>query len=227
MMSGCVLWLRADLGITTVSGNVSQWNNQSGSGLDVSQGTPGLRPAFVSSSINGRPAVDFDGSDDTLTNTVSNLATASSARTLFVVGISDVSAGGTLFCYKLSNRCFSNYLTIISGTSYAASNGLDGGSNVILASGQLGGITSNFQANWTCTGNGNAPGVRLNRSALTVNSGTQTGAEDGATGFEIGRSTSGQFWNGRIGELIGFNRALSAVETTEVETYQRAYYNLA
>jgi hypothetical protein len=39
-LGGLVLWLRADQGVTCVAGNqVSQWNDMSGLGNNVTQGT--------------------------------------------------------------------------------------------------------------------------------------------------------------------------------------------
>lgn len=43
-ISGCVLWLRADLGKTLNGSTVSQWNDQSSSGNNASQGTAANQP---------------------------------------------------------------------------------------------------------------------------------------------------------------------------------------
>ena len=75
------LWTPANLGgnllgwwdasraetITLVSNAVSQWNDISGLGNHLTQGTAGKRPAY--SSFAGRPAVVLDGTDDTLLTT--------------------------------------------------------------------------------------------------------------------------------------------------------------
>lgn len=58
-------WVRADLGITTGTG-VSAWADQSGNGVDFTQGTGSAQPALVAGTINGQPAVSFDGIDDWL-----------------------------------------------------------------------------------------------------------------------------------------------------------------
>lgn len=57
-VSGAVLWLRSDIGITQVAGpKVSAWSDQSPSGLSASQGADASQPAYVASDINGRPGV--------------------------------------------------------------------------------------------------------------------------------------------------------------------------
>jgi hypothetical protein len=62
------LWLdAADAAtITTVSSAVSQWNDKSGNGRNVSQSTASFRPTYPSNILNGLPAVRFDGTDDRL-----------------------------------------------------------------------------------------------------------------------------------------------------------------
>jgi hypothetical protein len=61
---GLLLWLRADRGITEVSGKLSIWADQSQHHLDAIQGDPNLRPHLVTS--EGKMSVEFDGADDFL-----------------------------------------------------------------------------------------------------------------------------------------------------------------
>ncbi len=59
-IAGCVLWLKADTGVlTNLSGAVTNWLDQSGSGNHGSDvnGTP----VFVASGIGGKPVVRFGG----------------------------------------------------------------------------------------------------------------------------------------------------------------------
>lgn len=55
------LWLRSDMGITTDTGGVSAWADQSGKANDASQATSGVRPDFTASdaNFNGFPSVNF------------------------------------------------------------------------------------------------------------------------------------------------------------------------
>ena len=56
------LWLRADAGVATnSSGNVTNWSDQTISGLDLSQSTAGLQPLWVTNAFNGQPVVRFNG----------------------------------------------------------------------------------------------------------------------------------------------------------------------
>lgn len=82
-ISGAVLWLRADMGITLATG-VSAWADQSVSGYDVSQAAGANQPAYnaADADINNHPSIDFDGVNDSLTNLAMSLSSAS--YTMFV-----------------------------------------------------------------------------------------------------------------------------------------------
>ncbi len=51
---------------------VSQWDDKSGNGRDLSQLTASQQPAFIQSAINAQPALRFDGIDDTIATAVIN-----------------------------------------------------------------------------------------------------------------------------------------------------------
>ncbi|WP_430405371.1 T9SS type A sorting domain-containing protein [Fluviicola sp.] len=57
-----VLWLKADAGTSTSTNGspVASWNDQSGNGVILNQGTTAQQPQFVSSLMNGFPALEFD-----------------------------------------------------------------------------------------------------------------------------------------------------------------------
>ncbi len=61
-LSGLQGWYRADAGVTTVSGAVSQWNDQSGNAHHWSQATSANRPGYATNQINGLPAITFASS---------------------------------------------------------------------------------------------------------------------------------------------------------------------
>ena len=67
--SGLQAWYRADLGVTKDgSNNVSQWADQSGNGVHLSQNTATAQPLWVANGFNGEPTVSFNGSSDILTS---------------------------------------------------------------------------------------------------------------------------------------------------------------
>lgn len=57
-IAGCILWLRADMGITLAGADVSAWADQSGTAHHVVTG--GNRPEYVAAGgVGGKPGVDF------------------------------------------------------------------------------------------------------------------------------------------------------------------------
>jgi len=55
----------SDTGTTIVTG-VSQWNDQSGAGNHLVQAVGASQPALTAGAINGFPALNFDGTDDSM-----------------------------------------------------------------------------------------------------------------------------------------------------------------
>ncbi len=66
-VAGCVLWLKSDAGVLTDGfGNVTNWLDQSGNGLSLSQANAAMQPLLVSavSALGGNPAIRFDDPAD-------------------------------------------------------------------------------------------------------------------------------------------------------------------
>jgi hypothetical protein len=62
-----VLWLKADAGTSTSTNGspLASWADQSGNGVVLSQSNAAQRPQFVSSFMNGFPAIEFDNNGAT------------------------------------------------------------------------------------------------------------------------------------------------------------------
>ena len=84
------LWLRADKGVTETAGAVSSWNDQSGNFNLTTQADAAKRPVLVANAINGKPALRFDGADDSLAALGSpSLAITGDISSFFVVKFDD------------------------------------------------------------------------------------------------------------------------------------------
>lgn len=92
VLSGLIGWWDADdlSTITQAGGVTSQWNDKSGQGNHLIQGTGAAQPAVISSGRNGRAVLRFDGSNDLMTTSG---AIGGSGVTVIFVGKSTKSAG--------------------------------------------------------------------------------------------------------------------------------------
>jgi hypothetical protein len=55
------LWLRADVGVTTSGGQVTEWRDQSGNGRHASQSVVARQPVLVNGALNDLPVLRFTG----------------------------------------------------------------------------------------------------------------------------------------------------------------------
>ncbi|MAH51719.1 hypothetical protein CMI37_38235, partial [Candidatus Pacearchaeota archaeon] len=62
-----VVWARSDLATEMNGSTVSGWDDMSGNGNDLAQGTAADQPTLAGGGLGGRPELTFDGSSDVLT----------------------------------------------------------------------------------------------------------------------------------------------------------------
>jgi len=87
------LWLdAADPTTITLSGSsVTQWDDKSGNGYNVTQGTAISRPTIATDPVTGLTVIDFDGSNDQLIRTTATaLGRAVTGLTMYAVHKPDV-----------------------------------------------------------------------------------------------------------------------------------------
>ena len=79
-----VLWLRADAGVTKDPvDHVSRWADQSDRHSDLSNSDPARQPQLIDHSVQGRPAIRFDGARTYLSNDTTGIFKV--ANTMFLV----------------------------------------------------------------------------------------------------------------------------------------------
>lgn len=218
------LWLDASDSSTlfdaTVKGStpaanagVGRWEDKSGLGNHVAQATANNRPLRRTAQYNNLDVLDFDGTNDQFSTYLPwfNFATNNS-YSAFVVGIADTvrtnsgigylndgfwgEGGGWTACYLRSNNTVGVYNDPNAAT-------------VAYTAGALGIF-----------------GVELSSSSIRIrlDGGAETATATGNTSSNavsplfIGR-TYGAFLDGKIGEIIFFDAALSATNRQRVEGY--------
>lgn len=203
-IEGLQIWVDAsdETTITDSSGSVSQWDDKSGNGNHVTQGTPENQPSTGTRTINNLNTIEFNPGTELLSNTSFTL---SEPFTIFSVSESD-------------NVTATNYV-------WADSNG----SNVLYNNGGISAFSVFFGSVVTfATANSNGvpyivtvvgdstDGIGRNGAALTTGN-AGAGSFDK---FNIGnRDDFARDWDGAIAEILVYNSALSATDRATVEEY--------
>jgi hypothetical protein len=212
-LSGCVLWLRADLGISLSGGAVTDWVDQSGAGNIFAQAGRGSQPVYSSSGgSNGTPYLQFNGTSDGMSTSAP---------------VTAITQNWTQFAF-LQNNNFTTPNQYIFATGLTNGWGFDNaaGSRGVLNLGTgaqtFGSATSNWELwiNWDTSGVNTT--CHVNGVAVTSTGNIAPAAGTGGSTLGALNAGASNWWYGNLGELIIYNRTLSANEIGHVEAYVRA-----
>ena len=238
MVSGMVLWLKADSLDLVDGAAVTQWDDDSGNARNFTQGSASLQPAYVASEsdFNNMPAVRHDGSDKL--ELAFDSALNSNQFTLFIVPA--VNADNNTHEAVIESR--SAVPVTRSGFNiYGDMTGAGGywefwagqntgwsqiGSGVATAA-----ITTGTSAILTAQISGGDGAGAAATQLLRVN-GVVVGTASpnyykstGGGGQQIGTiNTSSYQLDGEIAEIIQYDRALTTAEIMQVESYLAVKY---
>lgn len=232
-MEGVALWVETVSNdsfdpVPSDGGSIGQWkdlhpNNPSASTFTVSHGSPTYR----ASGINGRPAIEFDGNDGFMTAHSSALALIGDMTFFVVFSVDSTSRPGSVFVSKTvgnSSRpydfnVYNNYLNFWVGNGVTETRPIFTTNSVSQA--DTGYIFSFTKHPTTAT-------LHINGTLFDTKSWTQTGA-DGATPLYIGirGAINAVGMDGKIGEIIMFNRALTDEEREDVDDYLKAKWGIS
>lgn len=197
--------------ITSSSGAVSQWDDLTGNGRHVTQGTGSIKPTTGSRTLNGENVLDFDGGDFLARTAAIGFSTAE--YTIFMVIGSDADSSSYLRFMSFHNG---------SGNDYDTDNA------IAITQGNTASTFQVFQVSSTgTTASGATPiGTWTIRKTTAVSafqvidpsgttwvatsagSGTANGGFVIGGGFESGVAGTNRF-DGPIGEIQIFSSALS------------------
>jgi len=216
----CALWLDAGQGITQAGGYVSQWDDMSGNSRHASQATGAKQPAYVSSGLNGRPVLRFDGTNDCMS--VSSLPITSSGITALYVIKQDValikhvfSTADRVFQLLTSSvpRLYSQIENVSSYVGIPATN-TSWACVTQVYDGTLSGVTNILSLYQNGVKGASAHSNGTPSASLTITSG------------EIGAHSGTDTFNGDIAEIIVFSKALTGTQRRSVERYLSIKYNI-
>lgn len=221
---GIRFWMRANnTGFITPSGGaVSNYNDMSGLRNNGTQGTAASQPTTGTGTIGGKNTLDFDGVNDffNLPNAVfNNLINGS--FTLVVVGQSDPTVAGQYFFGTSSGQRV--YIqTQPSTNQFFAIFGP--GTSLTLTANQNPTIPSIAIA----TSDGSSDLCTFEVNGVSAGSGTKA-YSGGPANVNLGSFNAGSsgFLDGRLGEVIIWERVLSASELAIVRTELSNFYGIA
>tara|TARA_Y100001963_G_scaffold159983_1_gene266699 strand:- start:6003 stop:9071 length:3069 start_codon:yes stop_codon:yes gene_type:complete len=225
--------LDADEGVTESSGAVGDWDDQGPNEDAFEQSSAGSKPTVVSSAYNGQKCIRFDGSNDVLVATSTDLYSTSLGHTVFLVAKSDstsqdahiaglgdgngaddefewgsgfyITAGkyGVKACNHSSGKA-GEYLTQTSSAT----------SNLTLVSGKL--VTGD------CL-------LRINGATEKVSTATInefSGYSATGIGGGVDTSSGATYFDGDICFYLHVNRSMSMAEIEAVEAYLANRYGI-
>ena len=213
-------------GVTRTGGAVTAWNDLSGKGNTVSQATASLEPAYTAGGINGMGSLTFNAQPYLVGSNAAFSTNLFNESTVFVV----------------SNQANSTQSSMVASTGAYSVNPRwnlrlsdTGVTNFDFNLKTVGSITAqdvpNGPAVWTAAGSISTLAQYVRKDGNTLS--TSTGPGGSATGnfpLVIGAKaapglTSYQY-DGQLGEMLMFNRYLSASETMQVEGYLACKWGL-
>lgn len=212
---GIVMWLRADAGIA----DGTAWNDQSGNEVNATQETMSNEPTLTAGAINFNPALVFDGTNDYMSLAPLNgLPYGASNRTIITVGYSSNTVGNRwMVSYGNNTTSQANFW----GQQGTTGN-YGGFANDVTSASYW---TNNIPILTANTYNGTAATIYKNGAApVTLNRTWNTVQNKGYIGRQVSDT---EYWQGGIGEVIIYDRVLSAAELQQVNSYLALKYGIA
>jgi hypothetical protein len=209
-LSGLVLWLRADLGVTLAGSKVNSWIGRLGEA--ATQATGAQQPTFVAAGQNGQPTIK----GDTFSRLdVTGMSAPTSATYLFVLG--KLTTSQATYFYSGTNNA-QGVLGNIAGTDveWFSGNGADQLVYTALLSAGLH-IVTLTQVNGGAIF-GYLDGVQVFTKPTAAANLQAIGALFGGAGNVTNGTDSD------IPEVIAYNRVLSSGERAQVTGYLKARY---
>lgn len=230
--TGLKVWLKADAGITTnPDGTVATWADQSGNANDATQANPAAAPLVTASAINGKPALTF-GPTATTANQFLEISDAGTAFTTGDFSTFVIARFTNYATYRvLWSKCtagmaapFDWWFQPGTGRAHAyRGNGATFGGPVAAPLGNPAGIFTAVGLTAAGTTISHYAGFSDNGSGTIPNATASLGSP-----LRIGQRDDGVVqMQGEIAEILIYDRAVSAIERSNVVSYLCSKYGLA
>ncbi len=233
-----VLWLKANAGTSTTTNGAatSSWNDQSGNGINVSQGTAVQRPTYVTSLMNGMPAIEFDnnntaGQNDYLTAPDNVLLDNTNGYTAFnVVRMKGLSGGGqSIISKRTSIDTDEAFMFFFFSSNYLYLD-IDGLGNRFSSTPTALSIATNYILDFSFDGTlgSNQSKIYNNQTLLKAANETSSTVPNKVSPLVIGatHASDNRAFNGYISEIILYRTILNDAQKIIVDNYLSAKYDI-
>jgi hypothetical protein len=214
-LSGCVLWLRSDMGVTQASGSVSKWADQSGQGNDCIQNTGANQPSVVSSWQNGQTGIRTTSTQWLASANFSSYGVLGSVILVCALanGSSTIVACDCRFSASDSLMILGEATNLIAFQDDSSTLGATTSTEVVSPCTivGVGAITGN-------------PTKSLFVNGQKIFTATVTGYGGQIDGFTVGNQNSHTTGGVTVGEMIVYDRQLSDGEVAALQAYLRAFW---
>ncbi len=230
------LWLKSVAGTssTTDGAAISSWSDQSGQGNGLSQGNGTFQPRFrnnATNNINYHPVLDFDGTDDGMSDASGFLGTdAYTDVNVYYVLVTDVVTTSFVLHENCSPNRFSTHVPWSDGTYYWDAGDFAGNYRL---SGTWGGTTGDphlwsnlFSTTSGQTIAGQSQAIIRDGESVAVDNtaGTVTGTGQSLYVGSNGGTTN--YFDGKIAEVAIYTDALSSADHNKIQSYLAMKYGL-
>lgn len=227
--NGLQLWLKADSGITKhATGLVTAWADQSGQGNNALQADTTMAPVFSETGLGGKPALHFDGDDDYLNVTSSpSIAITGDIASFFVVRFDDFATYRAVWGKTAANvpRPTDYYLLPSSGIPRVFRGSDETGVNQFVDG--AGGVPTNAPVLLGFSQTGTVMTHYVNGQPFGSGEVTVV-PTDSASDLKIGtRDDFVTKMRGHIGELLLFDRGVTAADASAIASYLGGKYGVA
>jgi hypothetical protein len=222
-LGGLAAWYRADQGVVANGPTVSEWKDQSPYGRHATQTTAGHQPSIAPNACNGKPALVFDGNAKNLLANVP--INGLGGLTLILVTSCDQDGDHMpnctpLFWGETDHWGITHLAPRKSAVVFMFGTGVStivqyprpaSAAGVVLTTARKDGATESLFVN----------GVQV-----WSEGGRRPALQGVSPAVALGGDFNGSFFNGRIAEVMVYERALSEAERQRVEQYLKLKYRL-
>jgi hypothetical protein len=212
--TGLLLWLRADVDVTSTAGKVSRWLDQSGNGFVASMSTAARQPSLINAALNGQPVIHFGGAQSLALSPF----ISPNRFTVLVVGRNTKATETFSMILGPGGNSPNNQLRWENGTQALF---VGTGNNLPIITSNIG--NTRVYHTLSARYNGSTMDVFRDGAAVSSQNFTTTGPW---TLAQIGAYYSSFFMEGDVAEIVMYDHALSNSDLSSATAYLRSKYNL-